>query len=415
MAQKRKGISMKKLLKALLLILSVTILVTSVSAASVSPALNIIAGGYSMTVSALSGETVEFTDRHFADAAGLINIKEVKVVELPDEKQGILYLNDAPVSVNQVIPVSDIKNVRFVPEKDSKGASFKFTFDGEYTMTCNIVYGKKANNAPAAGENVKVSTYSGTVCGGHLNASDADGDSIKYEIVKYPEKGNIEINSSTGEFRYTPTAASGTDTIEYKAVDENGAYSEIAAVNVNILENKSGTVFSDMKNDTRATAAISMSDKGIMTFDDKDGKKVFSPEENVSRLDFLVSAMNIFGASNIPTVKSTGFKDDSDIPAKYKGYVYSAAKLGIISGVNKEDGVYFYPNKTVTAAEAATILNNVIGYEPKSISSISPQWASEAVCAMNELGVYSPENKTASMNKADTAQMLYCVNNLLYE
>lgn len=41
--------------------------------------------------------------------------------------------------------------------------------------------------------------------------------------------------------------------------------------------------------------------------------------------------MNVLGAANIPEVTNTGFADDADIPSEYKGYVYSAHKLGIIT------------------------------------------------------------------------------------
>lgn len=405
---------MKKTLFMTVILLLLAVMAISAAAVSISPALDVIADDFSVTFSALTGETVEFSEKQFSQSSGRDGFSEIKVISLPDEKDGILYLFDAPVSENQVIPVSDIRNMKFVPGKDTSDAAFRFTFDDQYSLQCNIVFTDKNNNAPKAKDNTSIKTYEKTVCGGTMTASDADGDSLRYEIVTYPEKGRLEYDAA-GTFRYTAGSNIGEDYFVYRAVDENGAYSDNARVSVEIIENTGKTTFSDMKNDTRITAAIAMSDKGVMSYSENNGEKTFSPDKEITRLDFLVSAMNMFGASNIPTVKETGFADDDNIPSEYKGYVYSAAKLGIINGIEKDGDILFCPDKTVTAAEAASILNNVIGYEPESIEVVSPAWASEAVCAMNELGVSLPTDASVSMTKADTAQMLYCVDCLIYE
>ena len=154
-----------------------------------------------------------------------------------------------------------------------------------------------------------------------------------------------------------------------------------------------------------------------MTCVSDNGKDYFSPESKMSRIDFLVTAMNVFGADNLPKVESTGFTDDESIPEKYKSYVYSAAKLGIVNGVADGDGMRFDPNAYITRAEACVMLNNIIGYEAKTVSEVAgaPAWANDSVCAMYELGVSSDDALASSLTKEDSADMLYKVSCLLGE
>ena len=134
---------------------------------------------------------------------------------------------------------------------------------------------------------------------------------------------------------------------------------------------------------------------------------------NLSRVPFLISCMNLFGAENFPKVESTGFADDEVIPDEYKGMVYAARKLGIVKGVEKENELFFCPDRAVTWSEAAVILNNVIGYEPANADNAS--WSSAAVCAMRELGVFGYESDIGTLTKSETADILYSVSCMIYE
>lgn len=415
MAKERKGNNMKKILLSVLILSLVATYAVSAAAASVSPALDVIANDYAMTVSGICGESVCFKKEQFFDAAGTEKLESIKVQSLPADAEGKLYLYDTPVSVNQIISSSEIENLCFVPEKDAKEAAFTFSPDGSYTMKCSILFDAKENNAPVCNNGICVNTYTSTVCSGKMTAEDADGDALRYEVVKYPENGTLVFEKDTGKFRYTPTNTPGNESFVYRATDEKGAYSEPAGVTLCVNANTTGIAFTDMENNTYAAAAIAMTDKGVMTCNENKGKKTFSPDETVTRLDFLVSAMKVFGAANIPKVKDTGFVDDKDIPEEYKGLVYSAAKLGIVKGVQSGDNLYFYPNKPITPEEASVILNNVIGYVPEKTGENAPSWAKESVAAMKELGVYCAEDGATELSRGESAQMLYGISCMIYE
>ena len=412
---------MKKLLIASAFVTILALCATAVSAAVLSPGLDIISSEVNMTVSALEGEPVTFSADQFADAVGADGWESIEITALPQKSDGVLYFGDVGVTEGQVIKNSSVSRLRFEPAEKAQSASFGFTFNGAYAMVCNVVFTDKRNEAPTVIEGPELTAFTQSTAKGEMRAVDADGDGLFFEVVEYPEGGKLRFDSKTGEFTYTAGSRIMTDSFTYRVKDDLGNTSKICKMTMCVIENSNKTVFSDMEDSENTCAAVAMTEKGYMSTTKEKGKICFDPDESVSRLDFLVTAMNVFGADNVPDIENTGFSDDAEIPDEYKGYVYSAARLGIINGISENGALCFKPEKTVTKAEAAVILNNIIGYETTSVKSIEgvPEWASSAVCAMYELGVYDMEQGSAHCSKAVTrdgaAQMLYTVMCLLGE
>lgn len=414
--------SMKKALFFACIVLCTLFTVTSVFAGTLSPGLDVIAHSTEMTVSGLCDETVTFTGEQFAAAAGVGEYESIRITSLPAAEDGTLMYNDAAVCNGQVIAYDKIANLSFSPSKGAADASFEFTFDGSYTMTCAIKLENTINSAPTAGPCPVQYTITSAPCRGTMRAADPDGDALSYEIVKYPESGRLVFDSTSGEFTYTPGKTVGSVSFEYRVKDAKGAMSDSAEVFVNISANTASVTFEDMDGSDYVAAAVTMADKGVMSYSEKDDKLYFEPEEKVSRLEFLISAMNSFGADKLPEISATGFDDDGDIPEEYKSYVYSANKLGIVSGINKDGKCFFEPNNPITLAEASVILNNVIGYEASSpviCEDAVPTWAKSSVDAIYELGITDAEGghlgASDELTRASAAQMLYKLCALIYE
>ena len=284
-------------------------------------------------------------------------------------------------------------------------------------MTCNVSFSDKVNSSPEVVQDQGFTVFLNTSLTGDMAAYDKNGDELKYEVIEYPKGGELNFNSSTGEYNYTAGSRVMNDSFTYRVKDTAGEYSKIGKVNVNIRENRTSKVFTDMERENAVTAAAVMTDKGYMSCIEDKSETYFSPDSQVSRLDFLVTCMNVLGADNIPTVSDTGFDDDESISEKYKGYVYSASKLGIINGVKNAEKTEFSPAKAVTKAEAAVMLNNIIGYKAETVKNVSsaPNWAEEAVCAMYELGICSDEGLADPMSKEECADMLYKVSCMIGE
>ncbi len=408
---------MKKTVFPMLIALTVMLLTNVVGAAVLSPGLDVIANEYELTVGGISGETVEFTKEQFSQCSGKENWEKIRIATLPDEKEGVLRFGDVEAASGQVIGAENISKLSFEPVNNTESASFEFVFDDSYTMTCNVKFSDKVNSSPEVVTEQQFNVFANTSFEGDMAAYDKDADSLKYEVMDYPEGGELTFNSATGEYSYTAGSRVMNDSFTYRVKDTAGDYSETGKITVSIRENRTAKVFSDMERENAVTAAAVMTDKGYMSCIEDKNETYFSPDSQVSRLDFLVTCMNVFGADNIPAVSNTGFDDDESISEKYKGYVYSASKLGIISGVKNAEKTMFSPSKAITKAEAAVMLNNIIGYEAETVKNVSdaPVWAKEAVCAMYELGVCSDEGLADPISKEECADMLYKVSCMIGE
>jgi len=89
------------------------------------------------------------------------------------------------------------------------------------------------------------------------------------------------------------------------------------------------------------------------------GKGRFEPDRELTKAEATTILIRLLGFQNLAPIGnySTGFKDDSSIPHWAKDHVYMAKELNIIPRTE-----YFYPNKSITKEETATLLVNFIHY-----------------------------------------------------
>ena len=144
----------------------------------------------------------------------------------------------------------------------------------------------------------------------------------------------------------------------------------------------------------------------------------YSPDEKLTRGEFLVMLMRAYGISPDTDVKDN-FADAGN--AYYTNYLAAAKRLGISAGVGND---MFAPNKEITRQELFTMICNLLndrgqlpqGDSGKRISDfidtgkIAP-WAENAMTFLVETGIaagyngkLNPESTTI---RADMAQVLY--------
>ena len=115
-------------------------------------------------------------------------------------------------------------------------------------------------------------------------------------------------------------------------------------------------------------------------------------------------------SSTIPDFEATRFADDKDISPEYKGYLESAFSLGIIKGKNENDGVHINPKSSITLAEAAKIINRIIGAKLETVLLVFadadeiPSDAVEDVTALAGLGILTKTNGKISPNSPLTRE-----------
>ena len=397
---------MKKLIITVISSILIISTVICASAAIISPGLLVLSAEDPMVMSGMTGEPIAFTAKDFCRHLGIDSFDSITITSLPPENEGKLSIAGEAVSENGVISFTEAVRRVFSPAEGVTESSFSFSVSNSCEAKCSVVLTEKINLAPAASSSLTaLQTFAGMSVSGHMVASDPEGDALIYEITAQPQNGTLTFDKNSGDFTYTSDTTGG-DSFSFCVKDTYGNYSDTANVKLYVTRNTTGISFTDMKGNGAYAAAVSMVDEGIMTTEEVDGSVYFSPTGEISRLDFLVCAMDILGANNLPKVSSSGFADDESIPENKKSYVYSAYKLGIINGISTANGeLYFDPERPITRAEASVILNNIIGYTATADYSFGdsvPAWASASFNAMYELGVLSPKGANANVFQALT-------------
>ena len=181
-------------------------------------------------------------------------------------------------------------------------------------------------------------------------------------------------------------------------------------------------VFADMNEHWAHNAALVMVAENSMDIKSAAGKIYFAPEEKMTREEFLVTVMKALGADEIPTC-DTVFADNQKISAENRGYVNRAYQLGIVRGSTENGGRFFHPTDEITRAEAAVIINAILGLDsPDTVpvfadSAAVPVWAQSSLYALHHAGILNGNgagylSSAEPISRAQTAQILLSIKNL---
>ncbi len=370
----------------------------------VSYGVNILAAQTDMAVSGFVGNEIVFSDEDFKRNLNLSHVEYITVCMLPADTEGELLLGSSRVAAGQSIAAANLSHLCFVAaSEDIHQASFTFTANGSATpLICNVHLLNEPNYTPtlsmAPDLSLNVSTYRDLCAYGTLAGYDPDGDELVFEIVSYPQNGSIRMTDRTrGTYVYTPNVSyTGTDSFSYVVRDIYGNYSAAETVNLRVSARGTQVMYVDMQDSVAQGAALTLTAAGIMSGTQIGNQHYFHPEKTVSRVDFLVMAMNAAGITDVPACEATAFCDDESIPSSMKGYVESAYSLGYISGTNVSGELCFLPHEEITRAEAAVMLDAILGLTEENElavtptfadSSAIPVWAKESVYSLNAAGI----------------------------
>lgn len=379
---------------------------------------------------ALCGDSFSFSETDFKQALGVTKIENVTVLSLPPATDGTLKLGGTPVVGGQIISRDEIARLTFTPASDKmESTSFQFcanTSSGTTALTCTLRTAERVNYAPTVDTltEAALSVHTQKEIGvyGQMKAEDPEGDRLTYLVISYPQKGSLSVlDSESGEFRYLPQAGvTGNDSFSYVARDTYGNYSSIATMSITVSARKSSLVYADMQSHAAYNAALTLAENNIMLGSLEGDSMYFHPGKEVSRGEFLVMAMKSAGIKPAAGVEKTWFDDDEAIPEAIKKYVATAQLYGYVNGSFDGKGLYFNASKSITRAEAAVILNNILdAATPTVLPTIAdaaeiPGWAREAIYALYDAEIFTVTESgtmaaTAAMTRADAAAALYAL------
>lgn len=380
-----------------------------------------------VAVSAMIGNEIPFCADDFEKGLNLSEVRYLTFKSVPPETDGQLLLGSSRIAAGQSVAAATLPSVYFRPANaEVLHSSFTFTVNGgNLPLTCNLSYRTAANAAPTVGIAASLSlncmTYRDVAGYGTLCAVDPDGDALKYEIVTFPQKGSVLLtDAEKGTYVYRPTKGYiGSDSFSYVARDPYGNYSRSEKINLRVEVAGTSVEYVDVAKE-QTVSTIAVTSAGIMSGAQIGGKYYFRPAEEVSRVDFLVMALNAVGISEVPNCEKTGFADDAEIAPTMKGYVAAAEKLGVLSAfANGENDGHLAPEEPITRAEAAVVLEKLLNAQPvpKSIPTFSdtlqiPVWAQDAVLTLASVGIMTSSDDNgnvsplAKLTRGETAELL---------
>ena len=192
--------------------------------------------------------------------------------------------------------------------------------------------------------------------------------------------GTVLLDSLTGSFTYRPAEGfCGEDRFTWRAQDLQGGYSAPEAVTVTVHARTTGYLFTDIHEDNVQSAALRVTEKGLMGGEATGGKHYFHPKRALNRAAFVAILLEA-AEVKAPEATDTGYTDDADIPRGMKGAIKYAREQGWLG----EDTV-FRPQDAITRAEAASIAAKVLGLSAPGYSDAGEDHASIPVSVVDAL------------------------------
>ena len=372
-----------------------------------------LAAGPALAAEVGAGECYCFSVSDFSREESALS--GVCITALPD--RGTLLLGQRHIRTGDILTAEQLEKLTFAPESgdqdDTAVVRYLPIFDhgvaAEASLTITV-WGK-SDDAPVA-ENFAFETYKNLPAEGLLKVSDPEGQQLVYTVTRQPRRGSLIIRED-GSYLYTPEKNKvGTDSFTFTATDPAGNVSREATVTVKILKPADELQYTDTVGLSCRFSAEWMRSTGIFSGESVSGQLCFSPEEPVTRGQFLAMLMETLELPVDRSVTETGFLDDA--PAWLKPYLAAALRAGMITGYPAEGGAEFRPDAPILGRDAAVMVRNALDFSiPTAVESDGSiaVWASESVSALCGRTLVLPEGEEA-LTRAVAAELLFQVRRL---
>ncbi len=387
------------------------------NAALLSPAISVMQDDFEMIKTGVGSNTVSFSREDFTSVLGTAEFSGIVIRNLPDPSDGVLKLGTEEIREGQIIETDMLDALRFVPAEPGKTAVFDFLpceTNYEKPFVCTVYMLDTLNFAPTA-QPCAVSAMEGISVYGTLSAKDPDGDEITYHAASLPRNGILSL-SADGSFIYTANEGSApTDSFSYYACDRYGNRSQTAVVSINTTENASGIVYADLDRNECALPAAVLAEKGAFIGEKLGDEWIFSPDKTVTRADFLMMAMRMCDIdTSLRAANQSGFADSDTFTATQNRYISVATGMGLVIGLDTENGRCFCPDEPITSEQASTLLGRIAQYKELSFgksvaASIDEEGviSDDGIAMLASVGLVVSDDRKTELTRADVARLLY--------
>lgn len=367
--------------------------------------------GGTQTIEVSSGAVYCFQSGQFVTEMDA-ELTGVCITGVPEAEQGQVLLGSRVICPGDFLTVGQLDNMTFragAPESQDAQVTYLPIYgnrvEKEAVMTLSI---RKTENQPPVAKDAVFETYKNLAREGTLEATDPEGKALTYTLVEKPQRGEITLNAD-GTFTYTPKKNKvGKDRFTFTVTDPEGAVSQEAVVEIEILKPLDSATYRDVT--TGQFEALWMKHQGLFSGEKVAGEDCFGPEREVSRGDFLAMVMKLLEVPLDGELVTSGFADEVEAAAWLRPYLATAMRFGLVSGSQEDGKVVFRPNDPITGAEAAVMLDNILGIPGgDTVATGAPDWAQDAVAAMAVAGI-PLTGSSETLTRLDAARILYAAS-----
>ena len=189
-----------------------------------------------------------------------------------------------------------------------------------------------------------------------------------------------------------------------------------------LLPGAGSAFFSDMTGHWAESYVDHLAAQGVVNgWDDGQGGTVFDPDSPITRAEFAVMLCRWLKLDTESDTQATEqFADSADIPDWARPGVAAAVNEGLIQGAAAIDGLFFFPQQSLTRAQAAVILGRTMpggsmGSDlPFDDADAIPDWAASYVSQLAFLGVMRGDGVSfrpnGALTRAQAAKLLSELN-----
>lgn len=205
-------------------------------------------------------------------------------------------------------------------------------------------------------------------------------ETFNFIIITEPSHGIVAQETvSEPLFTYTPVPDfTGNDSFTFR-LESGDLFSNVGTISITVRGSSEPIIpfyYEDMQEHWANYSASHLAARGMIIGEEINDNFYYCPDKTMTRAEFLLyilsildvddsdssTLLNISGDDSMVSGDSTKvkFADEKDIPSWLLPKVELAYNLKIISGVSKDNSLYFNPNDLITRVEAFVMINNAL-------------------------------------------------------
>lgn len=263
-------------------------------------------------------------------------------------------------------------------------------------------------------------------------------ETFNFAIITEPTHGIVSQETS-GEplFSYVPEFDYiGEDSFTFR-LESGDLYSNVGTISITIEGPKEPVIpfyYEDMQSHWANFSASHLAARGMIIGEEINNDFYYHPDKTMTRAEFLLFLLAILDVEDYDVAmisevsgdseesEKVNFADKDDMPDWLLEKVEFAYNMKLISGVSKDDSLYFNPDTPITRGEAFVMINNALLIKTNTTNTEGrlnytdadniPSWARQAIMNLSSYQIIQGDsdnniNSNKITNRGEAAELCY--------